>query len=329
MIVNKDDSLPLVTIMIPTYNQAVFLEHAVDSALAQDYPFLEVIVCNDCSKDNTEEILKKYDDSRLRWFTNETNLGRVGNYHNLLFNHACGEWVLNLDGDDFLIDSTYISSAVRALVNNTDAVLAFADYYELENGQSVPKACNSAETAPVSIFNGWRYFFSWPRKNKLMNHLSCLYSRQKAITTGFYTCDIISSDYQSVFRLIPRGDILWLDCKAGVWRKHGQNASSLKNNREKIKDFSFVTTVYDYLEKQTDQPFKLYCWKLRNLRRKIYAYLVSAMRNKDYSSIVLLFTENTHTSSLLVLSVLFSPIVWIKLVRNLARKKPGQCRRSQ
>ena len=66
-----------VTIMIPTYNQAVFIREAVDSALAQTYSNLEVIVGDDASTDGTQEIVAKINDPRLKYVRNVCNLGRV------------------------------------------------------------------------------------------------------------------------------------------------------------------------------------------------------------------------------------------------------------
>ncbi len=73
-------TLPLVTIGIPTYNQQEYLAAAVESALAQQYPNLEIIVADDCSTDETEKIVQPYLlDKRLKYFKNENNVGRVLN----------------------------------------------------------------------------------------------------------------------------------------------------------------------------------------------------------------------------------------------------------
>ena len=73
---------PLVSIMVPTYNQPDFLPVAVDSALAQTYPNLEVIIADDHSTaEACRDVLAAYaDDPRVRVCRNETNLGRVANY---------------------------------------------------------------------------------------------------------------------------------------------------------------------------------------------------------------------------------------------------------
>lgn len=55
------DDLPFVSIVIPTYNHAEYLEEAIESVLRQDYPKVELLVLDDGSTDRTSEILKKYE----------------------------------------------------------------------------------------------------------------------------------------------------------------------------------------------------------------------------------------------------------------------------
>lgn len=118
---------PLVSIMIPTYNQEAYISDAIESALAQDYPNLEVVVTDDCSTDHTAEVVKQYlTDSRLKYHRNTKNLGRVGNYHNTLYNVASGEWVVNLDGDDYFTDNKFISIGMSRILENEGALFYFA-----------------------------------------------------------------------------------------------------------------------------------------------------------------------------------------------------------
>src|SRR5574340_595951 len=73
---------PLVSIMIPTYGQEEVILKAVDSALAQDYPNLEIIVADDASPDCTSQLVATRKDPRLHYHRNPTNIGRVANYRN-------------------------------------------------------------------------------------------------------------------------------------------------------------------------------------------------------------------------------------------------------
>ena len=87
---NKNRSVfhPLVSIVIPVYNGANYMREAIDSALAQTYKNIEVIVVNDGSTDNTDEIAKSYGD-KIRYFKKEN--GGVATALNLGIREMRGE----------------------------------------------------------------------------------------------------------------------------------------------------------------------------------------------------------------------------------------------
>jgi glycosyltransferase involved in cell wall biosynthesis len=93
--------LPLVSIVVATYNGAKFLEAQMDSLIAQTYPNIEIVAVDDCSKDNTFEILEKYarEHSHIRVFRNMSNLGYTSNFEKAV-SLATGEYVSFSDQDD-------------------------------------------------------------------------------------------------------------------------------------------------------------------------------------------------------------------------------------
>jgi glycosyltransferase involved in cell wall biosynthesis len=89
-------SMPLVSTVIPAYNAAPFLSKAIESALAQSYPLIEIIVVDDGSHDETSEIAQRYPVVLIR---HEKNRG-VSSARNTGIRAAKGEWVAFLDADD-------------------------------------------------------------------------------------------------------------------------------------------------------------------------------------------------------------------------------------
>ena len=79
---------PLVSIIIPVYNGSNFMREAIDSALAQTYPNIEILVVNDGSTDNTREIALSYGD-KIRYFEKEN--GGVATALNLAIREMKGE----------------------------------------------------------------------------------------------------------------------------------------------------------------------------------------------------------------------------------------------
>ncbi|MEP6512763.1 MAG: glycosyltransferase family A protein [Parafilimonas sp.] len=91
---------PKVSILIPTYNYAHYLDEAIQSVIKQTYKDFELIIIDDHSKDNTDEVIQKYlTDSRVSYFKNKNNLGLVGNWNECLA-HARGEYIKFLCADD-------------------------------------------------------------------------------------------------------------------------------------------------------------------------------------------------------------------------------------
>ena len=89
-----------VTIVIPCYNYAHYLPQALDSALAQTYENKEVIVIDDCSTDNTQELMQtKY--PNVRYIRHEVNQG-LSATRNTGLKMFDGEWIMFLDSDDWI-----------------------------------------------------------------------------------------------------------------------------------------------------------------------------------------------------------------------------------
>lgn len=226
--------LPLVTIMIPTYNQSKYICEAVDSALNQDYPNLEVIVTDDCSTDDTEAILSKYNNElRFHYYKNTSNLGRVGNYHSTLYNHANGEWVINLDGDDYYTDPTYISRAMQRILSHENVVCYFGRRYISTRLKKLKKN-RIAENC--YLFNGCEYFLNYFYYGGFA-HAGTLYKRKLAIADQrCYTYQATQSDFHGIIRYCLMGNIIISQESVYHWRVHGTNATFSLSHKSKYKN---------------------------------------------------------------------------------------------
>ena len=95
---DSDRGVPLVSVIIPCYNQAHYLVDAIESALAQTHPRVQIVVVDDGSVDNTAEVALHYPDV---CFVRQPNQG-LGNARNAGFRNSSGEYVAFLDADDRL-----------------------------------------------------------------------------------------------------------------------------------------------------------------------------------------------------------------------------------
>ena len=90
---------PLVSILMPVFKTAPYLREAMDSMLCQTFQDFELIVLNDCSPDNAEEILDTYDDPRIVRYKGEKNVG-LSNVLNVGIGMARGKYIARMDSDD-------------------------------------------------------------------------------------------------------------------------------------------------------------------------------------------------------------------------------------
>lgn len=103
MILNGEDGISreadLASIIMPSYNTAPYIKETIQSVLDQTYTNWELIIVDDCSTDNTEEVLATINDSRIRYFKNEKNSGAAVS-RNKALREAKGQWIAFLDSDD-------------------------------------------------------------------------------------------------------------------------------------------------------------------------------------------------------------------------------------
>lgn len=129
------ENTPLVSVILPTYNRAEFLPRAINSVLAQTYPWWELIIWDDGSTDNTEEIVRAYTDERVRYFTDK-NRGMSFALNNAI-KQARGEYIAFLDDDDQWT-AHKLSFQIDILINNLKIDLVFGNFLNtiLETGEN-------------------------------------------------------------------------------------------------------------------------------------------------------------------------------------------------
>ena len=121
-----NNNMPLVSIIVPCYNQAQYLAETLDSVLAQTYSNWECIIVNDGSPDNTEEIAKAYcvKDKKFIYISQDNAGVSMARNNGISISH--GEYILPLDGDD-LIAPTYLEKAISIFIKNPNTKLVYCE----------------------------------------------------------------------------------------------------------------------------------------------------------------------------------------------------------
>lgn len=255
-------SFPLVSIVIPTYNQPEYIIRAVESALMQDYQNLEVIVSDDSLNDATEILLSSFIASyKIKYFHNIPHLGRQENYRKCLYQFAQGEWVLNLDGDDYLTEKQFISIAIEEIKSKKNIVFIQAGGIVLhEDGTEIER--RMPKCVGISrIVSGKRYLMEFALKRRFL-HLTTLYNAKIAKNIEFYRFSQLSTDLESFMRLVLYGDVILLNMNAGVWFQHQNNSSTSAKSVEIIENTKWIDSVAKYsIDHKKLNPILALSWK--------------------------------------------------------------------
>lgn len=127
----NQSSKPLVSVLVVTYNQEAYIARTLDSLLNQDCTFnYEILIGEDCSTDGTKAICETYTNrhpSRIRLFSNTTNLGLVPNYVNLI-RAAQGAYLADCGGDDYWIATDKLRRQIAILEAHPEVTLVAANW---------------------------------------------------------------------------------------------------------------------------------------------------------------------------------------------------------
>ena len=111
---------PVLSVVMPTYNHAHFLERALQSVINQSFTDWEIIIVDNHSQDNTDEIIDKFRDPRVKFFK-INNYGIIAASRNKGINEAKGEWIAFLDSDDWWT-SDKLQICINVISENIDFI---------------------------------------------------------------------------------------------------------------------------------------------------------------------------------------------------------------
>ena len=143
--------MPLVSVIIPIYNTEIYIKRCLDSVLSQTLQNIEIICVNDCSPDNSLDILKKYNDRRMRVLNLPKNVG-LGLARNEGIKIATGEYIYFLDSDDW-IDNNYLEEMINNIKAQNADIIINANYVNEYENQDKKEYSNFDFLTENKIYN--------------------------------------------------------------------------------------------------------------------------------------------------------------------------------
>lgn len=233
----------LISVIVPVYNTGKYLEECIESIINQSYKNLEIIIVNDDSTDESEDIILKYQsiDKRIRYYHKEKS--GSGLTRNFGIQEALGKFISFIDSDDYIdlemIEKLYLS------IKEDDSFAAVTKGYEVINGENILFARTKEET-------------------KLLRSPSVcmkLFNKKIIDESGIrFTNVIIGEDLEFVFKLLIYNDkISYVDEPLYYYRIH-PNSTTRTSNKALFSVFTAISSIEEYARKM--EKFNAYYKRL-------------------------------------------------------------------
>ncbi|WP_343798869.1 glycosyltransferase family 2 protein [Gaetbulibacter jejuensis] len=273
---------PLVSICIPTYNGADYIVQAMDSALAQTYPNLEIVVSDDASIDATLELIASYKTkTSIPIYIHHHTPNGIGANWNHCVRKANGEYIKFLFQDDvllpecvalmvavleqhqtialvaskreFIVESSYLNDTSKAWIDTYNDLQCTLDY----------PVKNAIQVLNRSLFKHQSYFDS-PR-NKVGEPSTLLFRTSLLDTVGYFREDLKQIlDYEFYNRVLKRYSIAIMQEPLVKFRLHGQQATVLNKNNDQTDYVIYDRLMYDDYLWSLNKDMRLYFLKKYN-----------------------------------------------------------------
>ncbi len=282
------------------------LQKALNSALSQDYSNIEVVIGDDCSFDgNVKMIVEKNNDSRIKYFRNEQNLGVSRNFHRMVTTYSSGDYAIMLNADDYWIDNQFISKSMAIFQEDSEVVLVFGDVkIHLEGNDSFFE--DKMHKSLPRIIDG-NQFFIYYNKGYSLPHLCCLYNRKLAEQLNFYDHDGLSEDWEAFLKIIIGKKLGYLNSTVGVLTRNSHNFTKITNIEHLNKAYKYIISVYKYAKTQNVFDSEtLDKWRFLMLKRHHIKWIVKLHfldKNKLAQYKILVKTEHPE---------IYKSILWDK-----------------
>lgn len=306
----------LITVMVPCFNQADVIERALKSIFKQTYKNFEVIISDDCSSDNTSEIVSQFiesndlDHKKIEYFKNNSNLGYLKNYHHTLFERVNGDWVINLDGDDFFIDQDFFQNAINRIKNTPSANLVCANYKEFYSEKNLWIPIKN--TLP-DIMTSSEFLDLYSKGKILWNHNALLYKTAVAKKIGFYwDPKKYKNDWESFLKLSTTGDIIFYDSFVSAWVQHSKNLTGGSSLKKFQDNFFLIQELQLFMaSKRLDLKVRKNL-NLYLIRINIEGPAVLILQKKEYLKFFKFIFISIKEFQFISILIFANPMIWIR-----------------
>ena len=204
----------LVSIIMPSYNTANYIGESINSVINQTYKNWELIIVDDCSTDNTDEIVNKFlKDERIKYLKNEKNSGAAIS-RNKALREAKGRWIAFLDSDDLWVPEK-LEKQINFMEKNSHS-FSYTFYEEIDE---IGNNLNIRILGPKKITKFGMYNYCWP---------GCLTVMYDAKKIGLIQIEDIkkNNDYAMWLKIIKKTNCYLYPYSLAFYRKRSGSISN-------------------------------------------------------------------------------------------------------
>lgn len=253
----------LVDIFIVTHNRADYLPYSIQSVLCQSYREFNLYILDNCSTDNTQELVRSFQDKRLHYIHHERNLGGLGNI-NYAYTHAKSKYYVVFHDDD-VMKPNFIEKELQIMELHPEYAMVSckADIID-ENGDRVRNY--KKKEVNIDTYKGNEFFCAYLYQQKFITFPSIMYRRTFCQKAGILLKEgagpsadvLVSMDIERYGGIIAVINEALMD-----YRNHAKQDSQLHRIEMMEKLFSYLKNDQHYaevLKKHTAGQHKFFKW---------------------------------------------------------------------
>lgn len=247
---------PLISVCLPCYNGGKYISQCIESILPQSYSNLEIVIIDDCSTDNTCDIIDQYKDERIRVIENNKNIGLVNNW-NKCVHLSRGDWVKFVFQDD-IIEKNCIAKLFKVASEGFDLVACNRNFiFDSSVSQEIKNNYLSNKKIIESIFNKSNILIGDDFCNAILRYPYCNLLGEPTVTLinkrlfskyGFFNANLIQDcDSEFWVRVGIHAGVAFIPEELASFRVHSNSATARNSNLYSFrKNLDKLLIFYEY-----------------------------------------------------------------------------------
>lgn len=229
-----------VSVIIPNYNYANFIIERIDSVLMQTYPIYELVILDDCSPDNSVEIInekiekikKEYPNLKIQFIVNEKNSGGcVFKQWKKGFDAASGDYIWIAEADDSA-ENDFVENLIKAF-DDPEVVLSYCESARIDGKNNLIRE-KSDDLYDMCRTGEWNKSYIWSGEKEIVEHLSVTNTILNVSSVMWKKQDYseifekagefkVAGDWYIYYNILKNGKISWCSKPLNYYRKHGSS----------------------------------------------------------------------------------------------------------